>query len=349
MLLTLVTVLTLILCFLPSVQSACECGFIDEQRNVWMDAIVLPFNKVSQLADPENPDVWLPDYFKPKAFGNHTYPIIPSNTYLENDQLVLKVNKPEGLVIKSSELATRRKDLYHGTYRSRMKLPAEHGTCVGFFHYHNDTEEIDIEYLGQKPKMLYLSTKRTNPIDNSLHVDNDNHLFQNGSLHVFRDYRFDWFQNRVDFYVDNVLLYSTVKGVPSTPGRAIFMHWANGDPHWSSLPSQDVFAHFTNLRTFFNSSEVDVINNYNKACSLALERGINDAYCHVDQISSTEHYGKEHNAIEHFRVTERVGKGMYEKTPYNVRVRVSSAQKKSQVRLYISLFVFVVYCVTVSM
>lgn len=284
----------------------CECGFRDEENRLWMDGLVIPFDKVGDLS--KSNDVWLNDYVHSKGHGNYTYSVQPENVYLENGELVLKVTPPVGDTIGSAQLSSRRKDLYYGTYRSEMYLPPQKGSCVGFFHYHNDTEEIDIEYIGQNKDMLYFSSKRTNPRDYSTDIDYLNLIYKSGTLQTFRDYRFDWTPNQVDFYVDNDKLYSAKDSIPSTPARVMLMNWGNGDLNWSDLPKENVYAKFRNVRVFFNSTHPYVINHYAEACKAALNAKISRTTCDVATFSKTEKYGYDENVIRKFAVTGTVSR-----------------------------------------
>lgn len=270
-----------------------------------MDGLVLPFDSIGALEN--NNDVWLNDYVHSKGHGNYTYSVNPNNVYLANGTLNLQVDPPVGDTVGSAQLSTLRKDLWYGTYRSVIQLPPQSGSCVGLFYYYNDTEEIDVEYISQNPNMLYFSSKRTNPNDFSADIDANNYMYKNGSLNVFRDYRFDWFPDRVDFYVDNKKTYTSTGYSPSTPARAMLMNWGNGDADWSGLPKETIIAKFKNLRVFFNSTHPYIVQNYQKACMAAKTAGVVDAICNVADFATDKRYGYAENVIRRFAVNGVVG------------------------------------------
>lgn len=288
----------------------CECGFKDEAGRVWMDGMVIPFDKVADLNN--SPDLWMNDYVHNIGHGTHMYDMDPANTYKDGSELVLKVTAPTAgaNTVKSAQVSSRRKDLFYGTYRSEIKMPQHVGSsCVGFFQYHNDTEEIDMEWITQKPDMLYLSTKATTP-DGTVGISYKNHYYYSADglgLYSYRDYRFDWMPNQVDFFVDNKLVYSESTNVQKVSGRWMLMNWANGDQQWSGMPVTDSLARVKNVRSFFNSSHPTIVDYYNKACSAS--SGNADAVCDIASVPSTELYGYEENVVRKFNAGKKSSGG----------------------------------------
>lgn len=273
---------------------ACECGFIDEGGRTWMDALVIPLDKVGDLSKSQ--DLFIPDYLHQKGFGNYSYRLDPKNVFTDKEgNLNLQVHPPVNNIISSSEVATRRKDFLYGTFRSVIAFPPELGSCVGFFHYHNDTEEIDIEYIGQNPNILYVSSKQTNPIDFSPDIGSTNVLIPN-LPNVFREYRFDWVPGQTEFFVDGKKV-STLKESPSLPGRVIMMNWSSGDGDWSETPRTIITAKFQKFNMFFNSSHEFIVNKYSNACEKATSTGSKDAYCLVSNMPLDKVYGYDQNVL----------------------------------------------------
>ena len=293
-----------VLSIASSVKAGCECGFRDEKGMLWMDGLVLPSDKLGDINN--NNDIFLNDYVHSRGHGNYTYSVQPGNVYTENGDLVLKVAPPVGTTIGSAQASSRRKDLFYGTYRSEILMPPQEGSCVGFFHYYNDTEEVDIEYIGQNKDMLYFSSKRTNPQDFSTDIDYLNAVMKTPVANVYRDYRFDWTKDKVDFFVDDKLYYSATSSVPSTPARFMLMNWGNGDKDWSDLPKENIYAKVRNVRVFFNSTHPYIISNYDKVCTAAREAGKTDTVCSIASFSKTEKYGFEENVIRRFAVTGKL-------------------------------------------
>lgn len=271
--------------------ASCECGFIDESGRTWMDALVLPLDKIAQLAT--NNDLFIPDYVHQKGHGNYSYKIEASNIVQDNSGLTLKVQPPVNGVISSSEVATRRKDFQYGTFRSVINFPSELGSCVGFFHYFNDTEEIDVEYIGQNQDILYVSSKQTNKQDFSGDIGSANLVFKN-LPNVAREYRFDWMPEKTEFFVDGKKV-STLKETPSSAGRIIMMNWSSGDKDWTGTPTSVISAKFQKFNMFFNSSNAYIRNLYTNACQKASKNS--DAYCQVSSYPLDQVYGYDKNVL----------------------------------------------------
>ena len=286
-------VLAQFLLFATSVHSACECGFVDEEGRTWMDALVLPFNKVPDVH--KSPDLYSPEYVHVPGHGSFSYSINPANTYKDGDDLALHVKPAVNGVSQAAEIATRRKDILYGTFRSVIQFPKEAGTCIAFFTYYNDTQEIDVEYIGQNRDYLYLSSKRNNPNDHSGEIGALNLPYKD-LYNVNREYRFDWMPNNVTFYVDGKNVGSLIES-PSAPSRVMLMNWSSGDKDWTGIPKTDVIAKFRNMNFFFNSSHPYVVAKYNTKCAAAKAAGRTDAFCQVSSVSLDKVYGYNENVL----------------------------------------------------
>jgi beta-glucanase (GH16 family) len=118
-------------------------------------------------------------------------------------------------------------------------------SCANNFEYHNNTQEIDMEFL----------SKQFNESDGSIinlviqspesQAAGFNAIFTPGfaSPHLpfrsdqgFHDYRFDWTPTQVAFYADNRLLHVMTENIPDSGGHMVFNHWSNGDAGWSAGP-----------------------------------------------------------------------------------------------------------------
>lgn len=273
--------------------SSCECGFVDEANRVWMDALVLPMNQIGDLNS--SPDLYLADYVHSSGpHGNYTFRIDPGNVaYDANGNMLLTVNPPVNGVIKSAEVATRRKDFKYGTFRSVIELPKQRGSCVGFFHYYNDTEEIDVEYIGQNSDMLYVSSKRTNPQDFSPDIDSKNLMYR-GLPGNFVEYGFDWLPSTVEFFVNGKSI-AVLQDAPSMPGRIYLDNWSSGNIDWSGTPTENVIATVRNLYAFFNSTSSYVVQRARDACDAVGNSATR--YCTVSSVSLTNLYGYNANVL----------------------------------------------------
>ena len=286
--------ITFLLLAAVGAKASCECGYVDENGNKWMDALVIPFNKMADYSS-KNVDVYLNDYVHNKAFGTHDYHIDPKNVESDaNGDLLLWTRPPVDGVIPSSQISTRRNDILYGTVRSVISFPSIAGSCAGLFSYYNDSQEIDIEYLGQKNYMLYVSSK-TIPLP-----DFKANTWENVALNgtkiggEFVEYRFDWLPDRVDFYMGGRKV-STLPASPSMPSKLMLMNWSSGDKDWSGMPKEDIVSKFRNLVAFFNSTNTFVKTNFDTNCAKHASSAA--AVCKTETFSTTQIYGYNENVI----------------------------------------------------
>ncbi|KAJ3039888.1 hypothetical protein HDV00_011671 [Rhizophlyctis rosea] len=103
----------------------------------------------------------------------------------------------------------------------------------GFFYYHDDANEIDMEVLSKDNAnheinfvlqlVKYLADGVT-PTKDTLNVTRLPHDLSDD----FHTYRFDWLNNVVNFYVDDVMLLAMNSHVPNVGGAVYWDNWSNG-------------------------------------------------------------------------------------------------------------------------
>ncbi|PKM62151.1 MAG: hypothetical protein CVU99_00610 [Firmicutes bacterium HGW-Firmicutes-4] len=137
----------------------------------------------------------------------------------------LKIRMPahslEGGEIVSHQAVT------YGSYEIRMKLPQAPSSITGFFLYAPPDYfyEIDIEIYNSKDGKLLLTTYADGAVQNEY----------NGKLGFdptadFHTYRFDYFTDRVAFYVDDKLIQEWQDGFPEEyPMQLMVNSWY---PNW---------------------------------------------------------------------------------------------------------------------
>ncbi|KAK3109480.1 hypothetical protein LTR53_017233 [Teratosphaeriaceae sp. CCFEE 6253] len=171
-------------------------------------------------------------------------------------------------MIPIAEVVTARTDILYGSFRVSMKTTAVNGTCGAFFFYHDDSQEIDMEFLSrqQQSKQHVLNLVLQSPASVSAGDDaagTPSFVPYQLSLDPtadFHEYRFDWLPGRVDMYADGVWLHSfssntSGRVVPDSPGAIHLIHWSNGDPGWSGgPPAQDAALEVQWARAWFNTS-----------------------------------------------------------------------------------------------
>ncbi|EXJ59931.1 hypothetical protein A1O7_04079 [Cladophialophora yegresii CBS 114405] len=166
-------------------------------------------------------------------------------------------------------IQSRRLDMLYGSYRTVFKLDgSDGGACAGFFWYHDDRSEVDIEIV----------TTGTSFVNNTISFTSHPSLAADGqpipnatvlkSLsdcrfqpHVFREYRFDIHPDLgVQYFVDGTLVHVNRRNVPGDGrgGNLQFKLWADGNSWWSGRPSTtDVFLTVKSIVAYFNTSSPD--------------------------------------------------------------------------------------------
>ena len=173
-------------------------------------------------------------------------------------------------MIPIAEVVTARNDIMYGSFRISMKTTAVNGTTAAFFFYHNDRQEIDMEFLSRQQQanrhplnLVLQSPASVTAGDDAAGTPS----FVPYSLSFdptadFHEYRFDWLPGKVDTYADGSWLHSfygndSSQAVPDSPGAIHLIHWSNGDPGWSGgPPEQDAVMEVQWVRAWFNASSV---------------------------------------------------------------------------------------------
>lgn len=71
----------------------------------------------------------------------------------------------------------------------------------------------------------------------------------------YREYRFDWLSDRIDYYIDGWLASTFTDGIPSSPGAIHFSHWSNGNPGWTyGPPVEDAVMTVAYIKAYFNTT-----------------------------------------------------------------------------------------------
>ncbi|CAE7022543.1 hypothetical protein P3342_005070 [Pyrenophora teres f. teres] len=184
--------------------------------------------------------------------------------------------QPQDGYVSGSELVSLRNDSLLGSFRVGMKLSNSSGTCGAFFFYHNNSQEIDMEFLSHQ---FNNSQGAVNLVLQS--PESVNHGFAaqgtNGFIvqplnfrpdEMFHEYRFDWTKDVVSFYVDGQLLSQIRDNIPTDSGSIFFNHWSNGDPSWSAgPPDRDTVMTISYMKSYFNSTDTERSqNDYKKRC-----------------------------------------------------------------------------------
>lgn len=141
-------------------------------------------------------------------------------------RLVLDFDKFPAGNIPYSGAELRSNGFYgYGRFEVSMKAIKNDGVVSSFFTYtgpsdNNPWDEIDFEILGRdttKVQLNYFTSGRGNHevmIDLGFDASED-----------FHRYAFEWREDRIDWYVDDVLVHTATKDIPKTPGKIMANVW----------------------------------------------------------------------------------------------------------------------------
>lgn len=108
------------------------------------------------------------------------------------------------------------------------------GVC-GLFNYVDDSAtEIDFEVQGQSPTMLEMTTWS----GVAYHYSVKKELL--GLADGFHKYQFLWLPGRVTFYLDEVLIGTITKNVPTRPAFILLNHWGTNNPNFGGWETLDI-------------------------------------------------------------------------------------------------------------
>ncbi|KAF2873472.1 concanavalin A-like lectin/glucanase domain-containing protein [Massariosphaeria phaeospora] len=267
--------------------AACECGYslnktTDADHAVFTDLMENDFLHTS--LDNVTEAGWRPQQYNMSSeasrgpFGkNFSIPNVETNAFKQADawsgesekggdaglKLWVRGDHSRGFV-NSAEMASVRDDAAYGSFRVGLKLSAQSGTCGAFFWYHNNSQEIDMEFLSkqfnQSQGTVNLVLQTPESVEKNYDASNTSE-FKVQALpfrpdEKFHEYRFDWSPGRVAFYVDGTFHYEMTNNLPTQGGRFLFNHWSNGDPLWSAgPPGADTAMTISYMKSYFNSTD----------------------------------------------------------------------------------------------
>lgn len=142
----------------------------------------------------------------------------PANVDVDGENLRIKLPARS---LEGGEISTRDTHGY-GSYSARMKLPNAPSSITGFFLYKApDLEsEIDIEVFNDSSRRVMFTTyaggRQTHTETTRLPFD---------PTTGFHEYRFDYAQNSVTFFVDGIQMRSWDTGIPQTSMHLMVNSW----------------------------------------------------------------------------------------------------------------------------
>ncbi len=157
-----------------------------------------------------------------------------------------QVNGPNGIQSIGAELQYSKLCGY-GTYQWIMRASstastpsgrgnAFSGSISGLFNYVNhSTTELDFEIEGSRPNVIQLTTWST------INSSQESAYYMGTPLDAaFYRYKYIWTPGKVQYFIEDVLIGTHTKNVPSTPAYPMINHWGTNDTIWGGTATPGI-------------------------------------------------------------------------------------------------------------
>ncbi|HEY4616586.1 MAG TPA: glycoside hydrolase family 16 protein [Flavobacterium sp.] len=149
------------------------------------------------------------------GWGNNEKQVYTNDNHeIVDGKLVIHAKK-EGESYTSTRITTKGKKAFqYGRIEARAKLPIGHGLWPAFWMLGQNISEVGwpksgeidiLEYIGKEPHMVFTSLHTQDSHGNTINTKKTKiESIENG----FHLYAMDWTKDKIDFFVDDVLVYS---------------------------------------------------------------------------------------------------------------------------------------------
>lgn len=169
-----------------------------------------------------------------------------ANVDLSHGALGLKLSQQRvgsGWVSTGAEVQTRQRYGF-GEYTWVMRASstsdtpdgpgkAQSGSTTAVFNFYNNSEtEIDFEIEGNRPETVHFVNWHIvyQPSIDNFHLP--------GSDERFNEYKFIWYPDRIERYINGVLVKVQTQVVPQTPAYVMMNHWGTCCSDWGGTPTE---------------------------------------------------------------------------------------------------------------
>ncbi|WNM18083.1 glycoside hydrolase family 16 protein [Flavobacterium capsici] len=149
------------------------------------------------------------------GWGNNESQIYTNkNHFLKDGNLVIQIKKENDIYTSTRITTANKKEFKYGRIEARAKIPTGKGIWPAFWMLGSNIKtvgwpkcgEIDIlEYVGREPQMVYTSLHTENSHGNTINSKKTKIPNIENGFHL---YAIDWNKDKIDFFVDNVLVYT---------------------------------------------------------------------------------------------------------------------------------------------
>jgi hypothetical protein len=178
-------------------------------------------------------------FWSVSTWGNDSRVHSAQNVAIEDGILSLKLSGSQpGQKPVCAEITSKRSDFRYGSYRASIKTSRTAGGVVGWFTYRDSPlNEIDVEMLTKDNSDLHFTLHH---IQTSVDYKLVKLSFDPSA--AFHEYRFDWYPDKVAYFVDGKPTATLTKKIPDMEARIMLNHWSGNIEGWGGpAPSQDMF------------------------------------------------------------------------------------------------------------
>jgi endo-1,3-1,4-beta-glycanase ExoK len=154
----------------------------------------------------------------------------PRNVIYGKDGVTLRLEKRRDRRKQYTGAEIQRQGFYgYGRFEAVMKPAAGNGVVTSYFThtfemFNDPHDEVDIEFLGNKPTQLHLNYFKDSKQAGSIYVQLDFDWSKD-----FHLYAYEWDPNEIRWYVDGKLVHRVtgpIPPIPLAPGRVMVQLWA---------------------------------------------------------------------------------------------------------------------------
>lgn len=194
-------------------------------------------------------------FWEISSWENDNRKFAPENVSVDNGVLVLKLSaSPQGVKPVCGEIYSKRNNFLYGSYRASIKISNGAGGVVGWFVYKDepDLHEVDIEFLTRKADEIHFTLHHI-----STSVDYQKKAISFDPAADFHEYRYDWYPDKVEFYIDSQLQATLTNQVPDAACMIMLNHWSGNIANWGGpAPTQDIYMYVDYMHYYSDFTEV---------------------------------------------------------------------------------------------
>ncbi|KAL9061342.1 MAG: hypothetical protein Q9162_000216 [Coniocarpon cinnabarinum] len=191
---------------------------------------------------------------EPKEHGKYSRTYDPELVNVTDGAAMLTVPGGQNQSpIRGAMMQTVEEHIKYASVRTTAILTSTKGVCNGFFFFGGDNgQEIDIEYLSDPTSVSNTAAAEQDSDSGDTSLFFTNHEAEGSdntadatapipadATSTPHEYRIDWTESAVNFFVDDKNVGKLTEYVPKEDGPWIWNNWADGDQAWTVGPPAD--------------------------------------------------------------------------------------------------------------